>query len=98
MEPSYFFGKGKYVAKEAKACVKSLDDYFLLVNTTAENEFLINWYKIVSEAKLWSREWCHEQPIDESTITWKVIKEVVKERYREAMKMGGRWMFRDEER
>ena len=41
MKPSSFSGEGKDVAKEAEAWVKSLDDYFLLVNTTIENESMI---------------------------------------------------------
>ena len=81
MKPSSFSGEGKDVAKEAKAWVESLDDYFLLVNTTAENESMIARYKLVGEAKLWWKEWCREQPVDESTVTWKVIKGAIKERY-----------------
>ena len=79
------------MTKEAKAWIESLDDYFLLVNTIAENESMIAQYKLVGEAKLWWKEWCCEQPIDESTVTWKVIKEAIKERYlplnRETLKM-----------
>ena len=69
------------MAKEAKSWIKSLDDYFLLVNTRTKNESMIARYKLFGEAKLWWKEWCCEQPIDETTPTWKVIKEAVKERY-----------------
>ena len=41
MKPSSFSRERKDVAKEAKAWVESLDDYFLLVNTTAKNESMI---------------------------------------------------------
>ena len=80
MKPSSFFGEEKDVAKEAEAWIEALDDYFLLINTLAENESMIAWYKLVGEAKLWWKVWCHEKPINKSTINWKVIKEVVKER------------------
>ena len=81
MRPESFSGEGKDVAKEAEAWIEALDDYFLLVNTSAENESMIARYKLIGEAKLWWKEWCREQLIDESTVVWKVIKEAIKERY-----------------
>ena len=51
---------GKDVAKEVEAWVESLDDYFLLVNLMAKNEFMIVWYKPFNEIKLWWKEWCCE--------------------------------------
>ena len=81
MKPSSFSGEGKDVAKEAKAWIKALDDYFLLINTSAENKSMIARYKLIGEAKLWWKEWCREQTIDKTTTTWKLIKEAVKERY-----------------
>jgi len=53
MKTSSFFGEGKDVAKEVEACIKSLDDYFLLVNTMVENESMIAQYKLIGEAKIW---------------------------------------------
>ena len=81
MKPSSFFGEGKDVSKEAEAWIEALHDFFLLINTSAENESMIARYKLTREAKLWWKEWCREQTIDETTTTWKLIKEVVKERY-----------------
>ena len=80
MKPSSFFGEGKEVAKEAKAWIKSLDNYFVLINMSAENESMIAKYKLIGEAKLWWKDWCREQTIDKMTTTWKAIKEAVKER------------------
>ena len=42
---------------------------------------MIAKYKLIEEAKVWLKEWCREQTIDKMTTTWKLIKEVVKERY-----------------
>ena len=42
---------------------------------------MIARYKLIGEAKLWWKEWCREQTIDETKATWKVIKETIKERY-----------------
>ena len=81
MNPSSFFGEGKDVAKEAEAWIEALDDYFMLINTSAKNESMIARYKLTGEAKLWWKEWCREQTIDKTTTTWKLIKEAVKERY-----------------
>ena len=81
MKPSSFYGEGKDVAKEAKSWIEALDDYFLLINTSAENESMIAKNKLTGDAKLWWKEWCREQTIDKMTTTWKLIKEVVKERY-----------------
>ena len=81
MKPASFLGEGKDVAKEAEAWIKALDDYFLLINTSVENESMIARYKLIGEAKLWWKEWCREQMIDESTVVSKVIKEAIKERY-----------------
>ena len=81
MKPSSFFGQGKDVAKEAEPWIEALDDYFLLINTSIENESMIARYKLIGKAKLWWKEWCWEQTIDETTANLKVIKEVFKERY-----------------
>ena len=81
MKPASFSGEGGDVAKEAETWIEALDDYVLLVNTTAKNESMIARYKLNDKAKLWWKEWCREQMIDESTVTWKVVKEAVKERY-----------------
>ena len=66
MKPSSFYGEGKDVAKEAKVWVKSLDNYFLLVNMTVENKSMIARYKLIGEAKIWWKEWRWEQTIDET--------------------------------
>ena len=58
-----------------------MDDYFFLISTIAKIESMIATYKLIGEAKLWWKEWCQEQTINETTTTWKVIKEGVKERY-----------------
>ena len=81
MKPSSFSREGKDVAKEAEAWIEALDGYFLLINMSAENKSMIARYKLTGEPKLWWKEWCREQTIDETTTTWKLIKEAAKERY-----------------
>lgn len=66
MKPSSFSRKRKGIAKEAKVQIQALDDYYLLlVNTLAKHQSMIACYKLMGNAKLWQKEWFHEQLVDD---------------------------------
>ena len=81
MKPSSFSREGKDVAKEAKAWIEALDDYFLLMNTSTENKSMIARYKLIGEKKTLVERVVSRANHWQNNIHFEVIKEAIKEWY-----------------
>ena len=70
-----------FLLRRERCVQRGKDLGWILGNMIVENEYMIAWFKLIGDAKIWWKEWCWEQPIKGSIITWKVIKDAIKKRY-----------------
>ncbi|MCO5548440.1 hypothetical protein L7F22_001896 [Adiantum nelumboides] len=74
-----FKGEGPNIERDVEAWIEAMDDYFLAVGTTPENQAMLGMFHLIGDAKLWWKQHCRDNPT--SSPSWEKMKQAVKERY-----------------
>ncbi|MCO5548050.1 hypothetical protein L7F22_001506 [Adiantum nelumboides] len=80
-QPSTFNGEGAKVEQDVESWVEAMCDYFAAVGTTPNNQAMLARFRLIGGAKLWWKQWCKDEGVDEGTQTWANIKKAVEGRY-----------------
>ncbi|MCO5590638.1 hypothetical protein L7F22_044610 [Adiantum nelumboides] len=80
-QPSTFNGEGAKVEQDAESWVEAMFDYFAAAGTTPNNQAMLARFRLIGGAKLWWKQWCKDEGVDEGTQTWENIKKAVEGRY-----------------
>ncbi|MCO5563978.1 hypothetical protein L7F22_017631 [Adiantum nelumboides] len=74
-----FKGEAPNIECDAKAWLNAMDDYFLAIGTTPENQAMLGMFCLTRDAKLWWKQHCRDNP--DSIPSWERMKPAVKKRY-----------------
>ena len=80
-QPPIFKGEGKDVEKDAEVWIEAMDDYFSNAGTTPANQSMLARFRLQGDAKLWWKQHCRDNAVEEDSQSWGQIKEAVKARY-----------------
>lgn len=69
------------IDRDAEVWIEALDDYFSTTGIRVENQSIFARLHLISEAKLWWKQWCRDTEVTEESRTWQDIKKAVKECY-----------------
>ncbi|MCO5553330.1 hypothetical protein L7F22_006851 [Adiantum nelumboides] len=78
-QPSTFNGEGTKVEQDAESWVEAMCDYFAAVGTTPNNQAMLARFCLIGDAKLWWKQWCKDEGVDEGSRLGQIIRKRWKE-------------------
>ncbi|MCO5560563.1 hypothetical protein L7F22_014178 [Adiantum nelumboides] len=79
-QPSTFNGEGDKVEQDAESWLEAMSDYFAVAETTPNNQAMLARFRLIGDAKLWWKQWCKDEGVEEGSQTWANIKKAVEGR------------------